>query len=74
MFSIALFGPLSIVAVVAGHVARRQIAESGGRQTGGGLATAAIVIGWLGVAASFLALAAILGLLHLMSESGSLTG
>jgi hypothetical protein len=40
----------SILAVVFGHVARRQIRDSMGRQGGGGLAMAGLVIGWIGVA------------------------
>jgi hypothetical protein len=40
----------SIAAVVLGHMAKRQIAASDGRQTGDGLATAGLVIGYLGVA------------------------
>ena len=38
------------IGVVAfGHQARRQIAESGGSLGGGGMATAGIVLGWIGV-------------------------
>ncbi len=39
----------SIGAVVLGHMAKRQIAESNGRQTGAGLATAGLVIGYIGI-------------------------
>jgi hypothetical protein len=39
----------SILALVFGYVARGQIAASGGRQGGGGMAMAAIVLGWVGV-------------------------
>mgnify|MGYP000897893711 CR=1 FL=1 len=38
--------------------ARRQIRNSGGRQSGGGLATAGLVLGWLGLA-TLLALVAL---------------
>ncbi|MCL3859672.1 DUF4190 domain-containing protein [Actinotalea sp. K2] len=38
----------SIVAVVTGHIARRQIAETG--EQGSGAATAGLVIGYVGVA------------------------
>lgn len=38
----------SIVGVVTGHIAKRQIAESG--EEGSGIATAGLVIGWIGVA------------------------
>ncbi len=39
----------SIGAVVLGHIAKRQIAASNGRQTGAGLATAGLVIGYIGI-------------------------
>jgi Domain of unknown function (DUF4190) len=44
---VAGFG--SIGAVVLGHMAKRQIAASNGRQTGDGLATAGLVIGYIGI-------------------------
>lgn len=40
----------SIPALVFGYTSRRQIDQSDGRQTGRGLASAAIVLGWIGVA------------------------
>lgn len=40
----------SILAVVLGHVAREQIDASGGVQRGRGMATTAVVLGWLGLA------------------------
>lgn len=40
----------SILALVFGYTARRQIDASEGWQTGRGLATAGIVLGWVGVA------------------------
>lgn len=40
----------SVLALVLGYRAKRQIDASGGRQTGRGLALAGIVLGWLGVA------------------------
>jgi hypothetical protein len=39
----------SILAIIFGYMARKQIAESGGIQQGGGMATAGIVLGWIGV-------------------------
>jgi len=39
----------SIVGVILGYMARRQIEESGGAVGGEGLAKAGIVIGWIGV-------------------------
>lgn len=40
----------SIVGLVLGYMARKEIRESGGAMTGDGLATAGIIIGWIGVA------------------------
>jgi hypothetical protein len=39
----------SILAVIFGFVARRQIRQSGGRQSGGGMALAGIILGFVGV-------------------------
>ncbi len=39
----------SLGAVILGHMAKRQIADSHGRQTGAGLATAGLVIGYIGL-------------------------
>jgi hypothetical protein len=39
----------SLAAVIAGHMARRQIAASNGSQTGNGLATAGLVLGYVGL-------------------------
>lgn len=39
----------SIVAVITGPMARNEIRASAGRQTGEGLATAGIVLGWIGI-------------------------
>jgi hypothetical protein len=44
-----LAGLGSIGAVVLGHMAKRQIAASNGHQTGDGLATAGLVIGYIGI-------------------------
>ena len=43
-----------IIGLILGYMARNQIRSSGGQQGGGGLATAAIVIGWIGVALTVL--------------------
>jgi hypothetical protein len=40
----------SILALVFGYVAKKQIDRSGSRQTGRGMAVAGIVLGWVGVA------------------------
>jgi hypothetical protein len=39
----------SIIAVILGHKGRREIEASGGYQDGAGLATAGIILGWVGV-------------------------
>ncbi|HEY77158.1 MAG TPA: DUF4190 domain-containing protein, partial [Thermoflexia bacterium] len=39
----------SIVGVILGYMAKRQIAESGGAMGGEGLAKAGIIIGWVGI-------------------------
>ncbi|MCB9390658.1 MAG: DUF4190 domain-containing protein [Acidimicrobiia bacterium] len=52
----------SVLAIIFGYMARRQIAESGGREQGGGLATAGIVLGWIGVGVLvFIFLAVVVG-------------
>lgn len=39
----------SVVAVILGPIAKRDIAASGGAQTGEGLATAGAILGWVGI-------------------------
>jgi len=39
----------SILALVFGYIAKKQISESRGTQGGGGMATAGIVLGWVGI-------------------------
>jgi uncharacterized membrane protein len=45
-----VFGIGAILAVIFGFVARKQIRESGGRQAGGGMALAGIILGFVGIA------------------------
>jgi type IV pilus assembly protein PilA len=45
------FFPISIVAIILGHLALSEIKKSSGRLTGEGLATAGLVLGYIGVAA-----------------------
>jgi hypothetical protein len=47
-FLIPVIGP--IVAIITGHMAKREIRESAGRLTGDGLATAGLVLGYLQIA------------------------
>ena len=49
----------SILALVFGYVAKREIDRSGGRESGRGLAIAGIVLGWIGVGVLILVLVAI---------------
>jgi len=46
----------SIVAVITGQMARREIRESAGTLGGDGLATAGLVMGWIGIALAVLGL------------------
>ena len=49
-----VFGVGSILAVIFGFVARKQIKDSGGRQSGSGMALAGIILGFVGVASLIL--------------------
>jgi formate-dependent nitrite reductase membrane component NrfD len=57
-----LAGIGAVLALVLGYQARRQINKSAGRQTGSNLATAGIILGWIGIA--ILAAGAILIAFH----------
>lgn len=48
----------AVIAVFLGHAARREIDASGGAQQGRGMATAGIVLGWLGIGALLLGIIA----------------
>jgi hypothetical protein len=56
----------SILALVFGYVAKSQIDQSGGRETGMGMAIAGIVLGWIGIGTL------LLGILLLTLGSGFL--
>lgn len=45
----------SILALIFGYKAKRDIAASGEKQAGAGMATAGIVLGWIGVATFIIA-------------------
>lgn len=53
---VPIFG---IPAIICGHVARKQINRSSGRLTGGGLALAGLILGYVGIVVSILMLVAI---------------
>ncbi len=42
----------SIVAIITGHMAKKEIKESGGRLTGDGLATGGLVLGYIAIGLS----------------------
>lgn len=46
----------AIVAVITGHMAKKEIRESGSRLTGDGLATAGLVLGYANIAISICAI------------------
>ncbi len=48
-----------IAGIVLGHIARSEIEQSQGQLTGEGLATAGIIIGWVGIAIDLLILLAV---------------
>jgi hypothetical protein len=65
----------SVLAIVYGKRARRDIEGSGGRLTGGGNATAGIVLGWIGIGFSVLFLLLVIaGAIALDSDGGSSSG
>lgn len=51
----------SVLALVFGYMAKRQIDESHGTQTGRGMAIAGIVLGWIGI--GFIAIFLLFGLI-----------
>jgi Domain of unknown function (DUF4190)/zinc-ribbon domain len=63
-----LCGVGSVVAIILGFVSRNQIKQSWGRQTGSGLATAGIALGFIG--ASFWLVILIVNLVHAASSTG----
>jgi uncharacterized protein DUF4190 len=58
----------SILAVIFGRKAIREIDASGGTQTGRGIAKAGIIIGWIGIAFTVLVL---VGVVIALAASGS---
>jgi Domain of unknown function (DUF4190) len=62
----------SIIAVILGPIAKREIAASAGAQTGEGLATAGTILGWVGIGVTVLGacITAVLVLLPLLLGLG----
>jgi hypothetical protein len=58
----------AILALIFGYVSKRRIDESGGRQTGRGMAIAGIVLGWVGVAGLILTIVIVASLNHSASR------
>jgi hypothetical protein len=67
-----VFLPLigAIVAVVAGHMARREIGNSGGQLGGSGMATAGLILGYANLALMLLG-CVLLGFLVLIGSTTS---
>ena len=62
----------SVLALVFGYRGRREIKSSGGSQKGSGLATAGIILGWIGIAILVAGVAA--GLAVMVVAAGSSGG
>jgi hypothetical protein len=54
-----LAGVGSVLAVIFGHIAIKQIDRSGGTQHGRGMALAGVVMGWIAIAVAVIAIIAI---------------
>lgn len=54
-----MWGITSIIGLILGYIARKEIKASGGRQGGDGMAIAGIVLGWVGIGLLIFALLAI---------------
>jgi hypothetical protein len=59
----------SILAIIFGFVSRRQIRQSGGRQSGEGMALAGIILGFVGVLGLILWIALFATLAHTIDEN-----
>jgi Domain of unknown function (DUF4190) len=59
-----IFGVGAVLALIFGLVSRRQIQASNGSQGGGGMATAGIVLGLIGIAAVILWIVAGIAFVH----------
>jgi len=53
---------LAVAGVVMGHIARKQIRDSGGRETGDGLALAGLIVGYVWVGLLVIYYAVIIGI------------
>ena len=62
----------SILALVFGYRAKRQIRDSGGAQAGSGMATAGIVLGWIAIA--MLAVVIVIGVFAVATDDSGTYG
>lgn len=60
--------PAAILALVFGYVGRKQISDARGMQTGKGMTTAAIVLGWVGVGFVILWMILVIGIFTSLSN------
>jgi hypothetical protein len=70
-FALPVIG--SIVAVIAGHMARAEIRRSNGQLGGGGMATAGIILGYIQLALLVLGICAFVGIFALAALGGMST-
>ena len=60
---LGVFGVGGILAVIFGHMAKKEIRNNLGAQTGDGLATAGLVLGYLNIAIAVVAVCVVLAIL-----------
>jgi Domain of unknown function (DUF4190) len=66
-----MFGPFATIpAIVCGHMARSQIRRT--RESGAGMATAGLVLGWTGLVLGLLATVGIVALIVAATHSGQM--
>ncbi len=53
---LGFFGIGGLVAIICGHVAKNEIKKSGGTVTGGGMATAGLILGYINVIGTIIAI------------------
>lgn len=70
--ALVVFPPIGILALVFGNRARREIAERG--DEGAGLATAGIVLGWIGTALTALVVALIVVFIVVIAVAAAAAG
>jgi hypothetical protein len=58
--------PAAIMAIVLGHVARGEIEQTG--EAGGGMATAGLILGYVGTVIGIILIAALILLIHLLES------